>query len=43
MGVATLDGLGIDGDGAHTEQEHGYISSIEPRTLLMRRLFETLA
>src|SRR5215470_881747 len=42
MGVATLDGLGIDGDGAHTEQEHGYISSIEPRTLLMRRLFETL-
>jgi len=43
MGLATLDGLGIDGDGAHTEWEHGYISSIEPRTLLMRRLFETLA
>jgi glutamate carboxypeptidase len=42
MGVATLDGLGIDGDGAHTEQEHGYVSSIEPRTRLMRRLFETL-
>jgi glutamate carboxypeptidase len=42
LGVPTLDGLGIDGDGAHTESEHGYISSIEPRTRLMRRLFETL-
>ena len=42
LGVPTLDGLGIDGDGAHTEREHGYISSIEPRTRLMRRLFETL-
>jgi len=43
LGIATLDGLGIDGDGAHTEWEHGYISSIEPRTRLMRRLFETLS
>jgi hypothetical protein len=34
--VPTLDGLGIDGDGAHTEWEHGLISSIEPRTRLMR-------
>ena len=42
LGVPTLDGLGIDGDGAHTEWEHGLISSIEPRTLLMRRLLETL-
>ena len=42
LGVPTLDGLGIDGDGAHTEWEHGFISSIEPRTRLMRRLFETL-
>ena len=42
LGVPTLDGLGIDGDGAHTEWEHGFVSSIEPRTLLMRRLFETL-
>jgi glutamate carboxypeptidase len=42
LGVPTLDGLGIDGDGAHTEWEHGYVSSIEPRTRLMRRLFETL-
>jgi len=42
LGVPTLDGLGIDGDGAHTEWEHGLISSIEPRTRLMRRLLETL-
>src|SRR3982751_3119788 len=42
IGVPTLDGLGIDGDGAHTEWEHGLISSIEPRTRLMRGLFETL-
>jgi glutamate carboxypeptidase len=42
LGVPTLDGLGIDGDGAHTEWEHGLISSIEPRTLLMWGLLETL-
>jgi glutamate carboxypeptidase len=42
LGVATLDGLGIDGAGAHTEWEHGLISSIEPRTRLMRGLLETL-
>jgi len=43
LGVPTLDGLGIDGDGAHTQWEHAFISSIEPRTLLMRRLLETLS
>src|SRR5207237_1286497 len=42
LGVPTLDGLGIDGDGAHTHWEHGLISSIEPRSLLMRGLLETL-
>ena len=42
LGVPTLDGLGIDGDGAHTDWEHALVSSIEPRTLLMRRLLETL-
>jgi glutamate carboxypeptidase len=42
LGIPTLDGLGIDGDGAHTEWEHGLISSIEPRTRLMRGLLETL-
>jgi glutamate carboxypeptidase len=42
LGIPTLDGLGIDGDGAHTMHEYGLISSIAPRTELMRRLLETL-
>ncbi|MCB5176965.1 M20 family metallopeptidase [Microvirga lenta] len=42
IGVPTLDGLGIDGDGAHTLQEYGLISSIAPRRQLMKRLLETL-
>jgi len=43
LGVPTLDGLGIDGDGAHTLQEYGLISSLAPRARLMQRLLETLA
>jgi glutamate carboxypeptidase len=42
LGVPTLDGLGIDGHGAHTLQEYGLISSIAPRQHLMMRLLETL-
>lgn len=42
LGTPTLDGLGIDGDGAHTLQEYGLISSIAPRRELMKRLLETL-
>jgi glutamate carboxypeptidase len=42
LGLPTLDGLGIDGEGAHTDWEHALVSSIEPRMLLLRRLFETL-
>jgi glutamate carboxypeptidase len=42
MGIATLDGLGIDGDGAHTHDEHMLFSSIAPGTRLMQGLFETL-
>ncbi len=42
LGVPTLDGLGIDGDGAHTLKEYGLISSIAPRQALMKRLLETL-
>ena len=38
----TLDGLGVDGDGAHTLHEHLLISSLVPRMRLLRRLFETL-
>ena len=40
--TATLDGLGVDGQGAHTHYEQMYISSIEPRTRLLHRLYQTL-
>jgi glutamate carboxypeptidase len=40
--VPTLDGLGVDGHGAHTLEEHLIISSLVPRFLLQRRLMETL-
>lgn len=40
--VATLDGLGVDGAGAHTLDEHLLISSLVPRMTLLQRLFETL-
>ena len=40
--TATLDGLGVDGKGAHTDYEQMYISSIEPRGRLLHRLFQTL-
>jgi glutamate carboxypeptidase len=40
--TATLDGLGVDGEGAHTHYEQLYISSIEPRMRLLYRLYQTL-
>jgi glutamate carboxypeptidase len=40
--TATLDGLGVDGKGAHTHYEQMYISSIEPRARLLHRLYQTL-
>ncbi len=42
VGTPTIDGLGIDGDGAHTLQEYGLVSSLAPRALLMQRLLERL-
>ena len=42
LGVPTLDGLGIDGAGAHTLDEHGLVSSILPRARLLAGLMETL-
>jgi glutamate carboxypeptidase len=42
IGVPTLDGLGADGDGAHTLHEHALIPSFAPRRALMLRLLETL-
>jgi glutamate carboxypeptidase len=40
--TATLDGLGVDGEGAHTNYEQLYISSIAPRARLLHALFQTL-
>jgi acetylornithine deacetylase/succinyl-diaminopimelate desuccinylase-like protein len=40
--TATLDGLDVDGQGAHTDYEQMYISSIEPRARLLQRLYQTL-
>ncbi|MGE0151411.1 MAG: M20 family metallopeptidase [Reyranellaceae bacterium] len=42
LGIPTLDGLGPDGKGAHTDYEQIYFSSLQQRTQLMLRLFETL-
>ena len=42
LGVPTLDGLGVLGAGAHAEHEHLLFSSLEPRTRLLLRLFESL-
>ncbi len=43
LGVPTLDGLGIDGDGAHTLAEYGLISSLVPRMGLMAALLRELS
>ena len=40
--TGTLDGLGVDGKGAHTHYEQLYVSSIEPRARLLHRLYQTL-
>ncbi len=43
LGIPTLDGLGADGYGAHTDYEHIFYSSLEPRAKMWIRLFETLS
>ena len=40
--IPTLDGLGVDGEGAHTDHEQLYIASLEPRAKLLYRLIATL-
>ena len=42
LGVPTLDGLGVDGDGAHTLHEYCLVSSLVPRARLMASLLEML-
>lgn len=40
--AATLDGLGVDGKGAHTDYEQINIDTIVPRTEFLRQLLATL-
>jgi glutamate carboxypeptidase len=42
LGVPTLDGLGADGAGAHTFDEHILVSSLVPRTVLLANLMASL-
>jgi len=42
MGIATLDGLGVMGGGAHTHEEHIRVSSLVPRATLVARLIAEL-
>ncbi|HEY9568067.1 MAG TPA: M20 family metallopeptidase [Thalassobaculum sp.] len=42
LGVPTLDGLGADGEGAHTLTEQIYLSSLEPRAAMWVELLAGL-
>ena len=42
LGVPVLDGLGVDGAGAHAEHEHILISDVPRRAALLTRLIETI-
>jgi glutamate carboxypeptidase len=42
LGVPVLDGLGVDGAGAHADHEHIIISDIPRRAALLARLIETV-
>lgn len=42
LGIPTVDGLGVEGGGAHTLHEHLLVSSIEPGVRLFQGLFERL-
>lgn len=42
LGVPTLDGLGVDGAGAHAEHEHIVMADIPRRAALLTRLLQTV-
>jgi glutamate carboxypeptidase len=42
QGVPTLDGLGVDGGGAHTLDEYIRLDALVPRVALLARLIERL-
>lgn len=35
LGIPTLDGLGVCGDGAHTDEEYVLIASLAPRAAVL--------
>ena len=43
LGVPTLDGLGPDGGGPHSDREYVELESIVPRTAMLARLIQLLA
>jgi glutamate carboxypeptidase len=42
LGVPTLDGLGVDGSGAHADHEHIIVSDIPRRAALLTRLMQSV-
>jgi glutamate carboxypeptidase len=42
LGIATLDGLGPDGDGIHSENEHVLLSSLVRRAALLTEMLRQL-
>jgi len=42
MGIATLDGLGVRGEGLHTLNEHIFVESLAERGRLMAGLLAEL-
>lgn len=42
LGVPTLDGLGVDGAGAHAEHEHIILADLPRRAALLTRLIESI-
>lgn len=42
LNVPVLDGLGVDGDGAHAAHEHIFLADLAPRTALIAGLVATL-
>jgi glutamate carboxypeptidase len=42
LGIPTLDGLGINGDGAHADHEHILTDTLAPRGALIAALLHTL-
>lgn len=42
LNVPVLDGLGVDGDGAHAAHEHIFLRDLAPRTALLAGLMATL-